>query len=507
MGSSSKIFSGVLWSVITNVVNAAYGFILIPILINYFGKAEYGLIGLAQSVNAYIQLMDMGLTSTNVRFFSNWISKGDYNRVNKLFSTCTAFYGIIGIFNALILLIIYFVSDVLFNVTYEQNIILQHLLLILAIAAIINWLTSCYNQIIQATENVAWTQKRLLYTKLLMVIVLIITILLKLNIETYFLLTILCNWLILPWVVKKIKEVANYVSFVPKFSLNTFKEILPYTLNIFSFSIFSFSFQNLRVVFIGVQGQIESVTDLRIIMGIVGICSSVCGIFLQVLLPSSSKVIANSDKEGYYKIAYKGTKYIMLFITFCVFGMISISKDLLLLYVGTDYLYLLPWLILYLVTLLGNHILGISSLILAGTDISALTKITAVSSSLGLLFAWYLIPFYEVGGVVISIIIYNILQMFFYYTYYWKKVMNIDSYYIFTRITLPIALYGSIIALVIYCIPHFDNSWINVALFGLSFATFYGIISYLYLSPDDRAYLYGLIKNNSYAKNNDKFLS
>ena len=97
--------------------------------------------------------------------------------------------------------------------------------------------------------------------------------------------------------------------------------------------------------------------------------------------------------------------------------------------------------------------------------------------------------------------------MFFYYTYYWKKVMNIDSYSIFTRITLPIALYGSIIALVIYCIPHFDNSWINVALFGLSFATFYGIISYLYLSPDDRAYLYGLIKNNSYAKNNDKFLS
>ena len=46
MGSSGKIVSGVVWSTVVNVVNAVYGFIAVPILINHFGKAEYGLIGL-----------------------------------------------------------------------------------------------------------------------------------------------------------------------------------------------------------------------------------------------------------------------------------------------------------------------------------------------------------------------------------------------------------------------------------------------------------------------------
>ena len=58
MGSSKKIVSGVVWSTIVNIVNAVYGFIAVPILINHFGKAEYGLIGLAMSVNVYMNLMD-----------------------------------------------------------------------------------------------------------------------------------------------------------------------------------------------------------------------------------------------------------------------------------------------------------------------------------------------------------------------------------------------------------------------------------------------------------------
>ena len=45
MESEKKIVKGVVWSTLTNIVNALYGFISVPILINYFGKAEYGLIG------------------------------------------------------------------------------------------------------------------------------------------------------------------------------------------------------------------------------------------------------------------------------------------------------------------------------------------------------------------------------------------------------------------------------------------------------------------------------
>lgn len=76
MSRSRKVVSGVVWGAMMNILGAVYGFISVPILLNYFGKGEYGLIGLATSVNVYVQLMDLGMSSTNVRFFSlHWLKR------------------------------------------------------------------------------------------------------------------------------------------------------------------------------------------------------------------------------------------------------------------------------------------------------------------------------------------------------------------------------------------------------------------------------------------------
>lgn len=78
MGSAKKIARGAVWTTMANIVNGIYGFISVPLLIAYFGKSNYGLIGLALSVNVYLNLMDLGLNSTNIRFFSNWLAKGNH---------------------------------------------------------------------------------------------------------------------------------------------------------------------------------------------------------------------------------------------------------------------------------------------------------------------------------------------------------------------------------------------------------------------------------------------
>lgn len=494
MSTSSKVFSGVIWSIVTNVVNALYGFLMIPILISYFGKAEYGLIGLAQSINAYMQLMDMGLTSTNVRFFSNWLAKKDETRVQKLFSTCSVFYGIIGLINALVLVIVYFFSADIFNVSPEQDAILKNLLLILAVSAFVNWATSCYSQIIQATENVAWTQKRLLVTKLLMIGALGITILCDLTITQYYFLTVLCNWVILPRVVTKIREVAPMVNFIPKFDKDVFKEILPYTLNIFSFTIFSYSFMNLRPIFLGIQGTPSDVTDFKVIMGIYGIIMTVSNIFLSTLLPTSSKAIANNDRNAFDRIAYDSTKYIMLFISFCVFGMLSIAKDLVIVYVGEEYLYLMPWLICLLLTLLTNHIMGISSLILGGSNIKPLSYMTAVSAVTGLIVAWFTIPQYGVGGTVIASVAYSVMQIIFYYVYYWPIVMKINSWFILYRIVLPTILYSSLAYLAVFLIPSNGNPWVNILIKGMSYTLLFGLCTYFFLNERDKSFIMKLLK-------------
>lgn len=495
MNSERKIVSGVIWTTIVNIVNAIYGFIAVPILIHHFGKAEYGLIGLAMSINIYMNLMDMGVNSTNVRFFSNWLVLKNNDKLQKGFQTSLSFYGIIGLINVFILLIISFFSNDIFNISFEQNIILKHLLYILAISAFCQWISSCFDQLIKATENIAWIQKRTLMTKILMIIVLAATVWMNLSIEQYYFCTCLAALAIVPMSIKKIKKEIHFIDFTPKWDRNIFKEMLPYCLNIFSFSLFQFSFYNLRPIFLGIQGTVESVADYRILNGIIGIVTMLGGAFVGILLPSTSKIIANHDKKAYYRMAYDGTKYISIMICLCCFGMMAIGKEVITLYVGISYLYLIPWFNIWLLCTLGTHNQAISSLIFAGNDIRAVSYSSAIASIAGLLVAWFLIPSYQIGGVCIAFAIYSIIQLLFYYLYYWPYKMKINSKKIFIISFIPYAIIGILSYYIVDCI-HLKTTNIYFILLtkGLIFFILYSIGTWISINKQDKQFLLKIIK-------------
>lgn len=496
MGRANKVVNGVIWSLVVNLVNAIYGFISVPILIHYFGKTEYGLIGLAMSVNVYMQLMDMGFNSTNVRFFASWLAKGNTEKTKKLFQTSLAFYGVIGIINGLLLLGVSFFSSQMFHTTGEQDEILKKLFYVLAISAIIGWYSSCFDQLIRATENVAWIQRRTLLPKLLQVTILFATVYMHFSIYLYFLLTTFALFVIIPFSVSKIRKEVPFISFLPKFDKTTFHEILPYCMNIFSFSIFQFSFYNLRPVFLGMQGSMESVADYRVLNGIIGIVSLFGSAFMNVLLPSASKVVAQGNKEAYYRIAYDGTKYITIVLAFCAFGMMSVGKEVISLYVGSSFLYLIPWFNVWLVCTLGVHNQAISSLILSGSDIRAITYNTVLSSVIGLLLSWFLIPRYQIGGVVIAFAVYLVIQLGFFYFYYWPKKMNIDSRKVFSESFMPFVVLGCVLAYLIgQYVNLFEKNLYDFFCKGILFTLCYTLLVYLLLKDKDRSFIHSIVKN------------
>lgn len=494
--SSSKIANGVFWSITVNVVNGIYGFISVPILISHFGKAEYGLIGLAMSINIYLQLMDMGFNTTNLRFYSNWLAKGDKVKTSKLFQSSLLFYGCIGFVNALVLFGVSLFSDRLFELSTMQDEILKRLIYILMVSAFVNWLSSCFDQLIKATENVAWCQKRALLPKAIQIMVLFCTVYWDFSITTYFLLTVLAIFSIIPFSVRKIRTITPFISFIPRLHWLILKETLPYSMSIFSMGIFQFSFYNLRPVILGIQGDIESVADYRILNGIVGIVTSFSGIFLSVLLPTSARVVARDDKVTFYRIAYAGTKYISIICSFCCFGMIAVSKEVILLYVGNLYLYLVPWFNLWLLCTLGTHNQAISSLILSDSNIRPITYNTIVSSLTGLATAWLLIPEIQIGGVVIAFIVYMLMQLLFYYLYYWPYKMKLDSWRIFSRCFAPTAVLGIALATVgTMWSPENVPIWGTFLTKGVLFTVFFTVGTYLLLDKEDRGFVSNLVFN------------
>lgn len=359
----------------------------------------------------------------------------------------------------------------------------------------ISWYSSCFDQLIKATENVAWIQKRTLLPKILQVIVLFITIYAKLNIFWYFALTTFSMFAILPLSVNKILKEIPTISFIPKFDKETFKEILPYCLNIFSFSIFQFSFYNLRPVFLGMQGSLDSVADYRVLNGIIGIVSMFGGIFMGVLLPSTSKIVAQGNAEAYYKVAYDGTKYISIVLCFCTFGMMTVGSEVITMYVGESFLYLIPWFNIWLLCTLGVHNQAISSLILSGSDIRAITYNTSISSIIGLIVAWFLIPYFEIGGVVIAFAIYIIVQLSFYYLYYWPKKMNIQSGRVFLHSFFPFVMIGVGATVLIDLLINLDGKIVSsFFLKGILFTIIYSIVCFRFLNKEDKKMLYSILK-------------
>lgn len=493
MGSSQKIVKGVAWTMLVNVVNAVYGFISVPILINHFGKAEYGLIGLAMSINVYLQLMDMGFNSTNVRFFSTWLAEKKQDKVKKAFQTSLSFYGSIGFLNALILFVFSLFTGSIFNISPEQDVIIKRLIYILCVSAFCSWFTSCFDQLIKATENVDWIQKITLVTKLLMIVVLFVTVYCDLSIVLYYILTCMAPFVVLPLHVKKIHKEVSYVSFRPKLDKDIFKEMLPYCLNIFSFSIFQFSFYNLRPVLLGIQGTVESITDFRILNGIIGIVTMFGGAFMNVLLPSTAKIVSQGNKEAYYRVAYNGTRYISIVTCFCCFGMMAVGPELLTMYVGEEYLYLIPWFNMWLLCTLGTHNQAISSLILSGADIRAISYSSVVAAIIGLLVSWFAIPYFQIGGTVIAFCVYMCIQIGFYYFYYWPKKMSINSWKIFYGSFSPYVFIGILLVVFTRWLPMLDNVFSNFLLRGGAFTIAFILLTILMITKEDRRFLLGII--------------
>src|SRR5690554_7500518 len=118
--SVKRIFSGSAWGIMAKILDAAAKFVTIPLLVGYYGKVDYGLIALVFSLNAYLRLMDLGMNVGSVRFFSMWVAKEEWEKIQKVSRSSIVFYGSIGLINALIFFLMADYGRYFFNLADHQ---------------------------------------------------------------------------------------------------------------------------------------------------------------------------------------------------------------------------------------------------------------------------------------------------------------------------------------------------------------------------------------------------
>ena len=444
MGNKLGYFAGsFLWGAGAKVLDAAIKFLTIPLLLHYFGKEHYGILTLAIATNAYMQLLDMGMNTGGVKFFSQWIAEGNYQMIDRVARTNISFYLLIGLLNSGVLLAIGFWGKGLFKISTEDFYIFRYLLGIMSVFSILNWLIFVFNQLLIADEKIVFTQQMLIIKSILGLIVIGATLVFKLTLLQYFFYYLLVNAVVIvPYYLlcRKHKLVS---SIVPAFYWNDFSVVFKYGLAILVMGLFQFTATQSRPLILGMFAKdgVGVLSEYRIIEMFPVFIISIGGMFITIFLPHVSKAVQNNDRMAIEKMAYEGTFFTSILISFMCFPIILCSPELLTLYVGTEYSHLSIWLMLWVFTLtLYLHNTPVSSLVLATGKTRMLVYSSAIACVISLIINAFLANRFGVGSAVIGYLIYIIIQMNFYYLYFNNRILNINSFRVFKKFIVPTGL-------------------------------------------------------------------
>lgn len=456
---SNYYLSSFFWSTFAKLLNAIFGFISVPILLGYFGKAEYGLLSIATACNGYMHIMDLGMNTGAVRFFSQWKVEENVSRINKVARTNITFYIIISIINILGLIALANWGESIFAVTHEQFERLKNCLYILAIFSTVNWVTTAFNQLLIADKQMAFTQQINCIIVLLKCILVYAVLKLEMSLSYYFFfLTLIVGLSIIPYAYKCKKD-SLIDSFFPAFYWKDFKVILLFSMSIFTLSLFQVTATQSRPILLSMfaDNGADVVADFRIIEVVPQLIILIGGTFGSIFLPKTSELIALKNQKDIDAFAYKWTSLTTAVVCAMCFPCMLSASEILCAYVGVQYESLSIWLQIWcFIVLIQMHATPCYSLIIAKGKTKLLVILTAFACFISMLINGCLCRYFSVGSAIIGYSVYVIILMTMYYALFYNRYLQLSTVRIVMSFLKPF-LCGLITYFIILLIP--EHSW------------------------------------------------
>ena len=427
--TNNYYISSFFWSTLARVLNAIFGFVSVPLLLGYFGKADYGLLSIAIACNSYMHIMDLGMNTGAVRFFSQWKMQGEHNLINRVARTNISFYLLLSIVNVIGLLVLAFWGESLFSVTHGQFLQLRLCLIILALFSPISWIASAFNQLLIADKQISFTQQVSCVQVILKLLLIVIVLKTHLTLTTYFFfLTLILALAILPYISRCLKY--NLINNIwPANYWSDFKVVLTFSLSIFALSLFQTTATQSRPIILSMfaESGAEVVADFRIIEVIPQFIIMICGTFLSIFLPKTTEIYTKGNQEEISGFIKKWTSLTTVLVCCLCFPFIVSANDILTAYVGEGYSYLNKWLILWCVLLiLQLHSTPAYSMLMAKGKTKMLVIFTAIASVVSVVVNALFCKAVPVGSAVIGYATYMVSLVVLYYMFFYKRYLNIS---------------------------------------------------------------------------------
>ncbi len=452
--------SSFFWSSFSKILSAVLGFITVPLLLGYFGKANYGLLSIATACNGYMHLMDLGMNSGAVKYFSQWAAESNKAIIHRVARTNITFYIIISIINVVGLLALAFWGENLFSVTHEQFLQLRTCLIILALFSTISWVATAFNQLLVADKQLAFTMQVQSFITVLKIGLIAVTIWGKLSLYEYFFwLTLIVALAIIPYMYKCKKD-GLIDSFKPAGYWSDFKIVLIFSLSLFALSLFQVTASQSMPILLSIFSDdgADTVADYRIVEVIPIFITMLSGSFTSIFLPKTTELVVRNNMEEISTFVKKWTSMTTIIVCVLCFPFLISNTFIIDAYVGESYSYLGKWVALWCSFLIIQvHSTPAFSLVLATGKTKALVWYTGIACIASMITNAALCKIVPVGSAIIGYSTYMIILIIVYYAYFYRRYLNLSRWMLIKAFIRPVSL-----AVLACAMPFFLNIKISL---------------------------------------------
>ena len=271
----------------------------VPILLDQFGKSDYGILSIAMACNAYMYVLDLGMNVGAVKYYSQWKTEGKLDLLERVVRTNITFYLFIALTNILLLLCCMFWGSSLFAIPADKTVLINSCFIILISFSVLNWVGAVFYQLLVANEMLGFAMKVQCVQVLLKGILVAFVLFSEISLLTYFFyFTLIVSLPVIPYAfICRRKSLIK--SLLPAFYFSDLKIVLLYSLSIFALTLLQVTAVQSRPIILGIfseNGDL-AVADFRIVELIPAFLIVVCGMFSSIFLPRTSAIVARSNQN------------------------------------------------------------------------------------------------------------------------------------------------------------------------------------------------------------------
>lgn len=395
----------------SRVLDGAVRFITVPIVLGHFGRNDFGLMALAFSLHVFLTIAEFGVSANVVRRFSTLFVEGRLDEVRRLARVATSVYLGIGLCNVVLVLVLGTFGGSWFNLEPREAGIFFWMMLSLGVSSLFSWTFSVHRQLLQANSQVGYDEALNLVATAGTVLVLVATLALGLDVQTYFMLVLV------PPLVPMLLRVRRCQRLVPGLGLrlagewSLFRPLVAGTLWLIVLSVADMAANHWRPVILAQLTGLEPVAEFRIVQQLAMAASLVLTGFMNVAYPAVARLDAADDRERLQRVLRYGSRLLLWAHVAVLVPIAFVAEPLLRLYVGAAYAHLALPLVLWLLSMVTYHYTIITSFVIARGRVRVLALSAAANAALSLLVAYLLAERWGTLGMVLSYSLYVLGQM------------------------------------------------------------------------------------------------